>query len=356
MAESPDGQEKKHAATDKKRREAAERGQIARSQDLSALAIVAAGGLTLVFAGGLVGQPLLHLGVDLWDLGDGRRLDLDEARRMGALVLTALFQALVLPLGAVALAAVAAGLAQSMGQIAPKALEPKLGKINPLAGFKNLFLSWTPLVELGKGVGKLVLLGAVVGWVLWDRVEELPALSGVHLRAFLHELTELAGLVLFACLPIIAVLAAADYAYSAWKTSQDLKMTDQEYRQHHKDSDGDPLFKGKRRQRQREIAMGTLVQALREADVVITNPTHFAVALRYQRDRDEAPVVVAKGVDHLALHIRRLARDLEVPQVENVPLARALHAEVPVGHPIPEHHYGPVARVLAVLWRRRRSS
>lgn len=353
MAETPDGQEKKHAPSQRKRDDAAERGQIARSQDLGSLAVLATGGLALVFAGSAVAVPLLGLGVDVWDLGDGRSLDMHDIESFGGRTLLVCIRALAVPLGAAAVGSLVAGFAQTGGKTAPKALEPKLEKLNPIAGFKNLFMSWTPLVELGKGLGKLGLLGAVVAWVLWDRVEELPAMAALDLREFVLELVDLSGLMLLASLPVVLVIGAADYAYSAWKTTEDLKMTDQEAREHHKDVDGDPLLKGMRRKRQQQIAMGTLVQALREADVIITNPTHYAVALRYQRDRDDAPVVVAKGIDHLALHIRTLARDMGVPRIENRPLARGLYADVPVGHPIPEEYYGPVARVLAVIWRRR---
>ncbi|MFT7519467.1 MAG: flagellar biosynthetic protein FlhB, partial [Kiritimatiellia bacterium] len=196
-------------------------------------------------------------------------------------------------------------------------------------------------------------LGAVVSWALWDKVRELPAMATLDVRAFGSELQELTMLVVLYSLPVIMVIAAADYGYSAWKMSQDLKMTDRELKDQHKQQEGDPQFKARVRQRQRQIAMSTMIQALREADVVVTNPTHYAVALRYQRGRDDAPVVVAKGVDHLALHIRAKAKEFGVPRIENRPLARGLHANVKEGHPIPEEFYGPVAQVLAVIYKQR---
>lgn len=355
MAENQDGQEKKHAASDKKKREAAEKGQIAKSQDLSSLGVIGLGALALLFGGSMIVQPMVGLMVGLWELGDSRTLDMDGAIRLGGMAMWTTLQAIALPLAAAAVGALVVGLAQSRMQLAPKALEPKLDKLNPISGFKQNFMSWTPLVELGKGMGKLVLLGGVVAWGLYSRIGELPTLAAIDVRVFMQELIDLSGIVVMFSLPVVLLIGAADYAYQAWKTSDDLKMTDVEMKMQQKDSDGDPQWKGKRRQRQRQLAMGTLVHALREADVVVANPTHFAVVLRYRRDEDPAPIVLAKGVDHRALHIRKLARDMGVAVIEDRPLARGLYAQVDVGHLIPEEMYGPVARVLAIVFKRRRS-
>lgn len=354
MAENDDGQEKKHAASDRKKRDAAEKGQIAKSQDLSSLGVLGACAIAMLAAGGLVSAPMLGLGIDTWHFDGPQTLTLTDASGLWGAALIASAKALALPLGAAAFGAIAVGVAQSRLRMAPKALEPKLDKLNPIDGFKQNYLSWTPLVELGKGVGKLVLLGGVVTWGLWDRIGVLPELAATDVRAFMVELLDLTGVVVLLALPVVLVLGAADYAYQAWKVSDDLKMTDEEMKQQHKEQDGDPQWKARRRQRQRQLAMGTLVHALRDADVIVTNPTHFAIALRYKRDQDVAPVVVAKGVDHRALHIRKLAKDMGIPRIEDRPLARGLHANVPVGHPVPEEWYGPVARVLAIVYRRRR--
>lgn len=352
MAENKDGQEKKHGATDKKKRDAAEKGQIAKSQDLNALGVLTAGAAALILGGGSIAQPMLGFALDVWSF-DEVTLDLQAATGLGGMALAAMTWALALPLAAASIGALVAGLGQSKMQLAPKALEPKLDKLNPIEGFKQNYLSWTPLVELGKGVGKLILLGGVVAWGVWDRVGDLPALASVDVRSFMQELLDLSGLVILFAMPVVAAIAAADYAYMAWKTADDLKMTDQEMKQQSKEQEGDPHFKGQRRQRQRQIATGTLIQALREADVIVANPTHFAVALRYKRDTDPAPIVLAKGIDHRALHMRTLAKELGLTVVEDVPLARALHAQVEVGQLIPEDFYGPVAKVLAVVFRRR---
>jgi len=212
--------------------------------------------------------------------------------------------------------------------------------------------SWMPLVELAKGLGKFVLLGAITLWAVWDRLDEIPIIATYDPIVLVKELGDMVFTVFLACLPVILVIAVGDYVYQKWKNSEDLKMTDQEVKDQHKQQDGDPQMKSMRKQRARQIAMGQMMSALPEADVVVTNPTHYAVALRYKRGQDAAPVVLAKGVDFLALKIRTEARKLGVPTVEDRPLARALHAKGEVNRPIPEDLFGPVAKVLAIIYKR----
>jgi flagellar biosynthetic protein FlhB len=353
MAENENGSEKKHDASERKVREAAERGQIAQSADLGSLAVLVLGGLALVASGVQVAGPIIGLAGHLWS--DARRtLTLEDATHLIHQSLAGAAFSLAWPLGAAAFGALAIGLAQGRLRLAPKALEPNLEKLDPISGFQQHFASWTPWVELAKGSAKVALIGGVVVVGLQDEIRDLPALAARDVQGLARVLTELSGEVLLLALPVVVVLAAADYAWSAYKTQEDLRMTDEEARQEHKEQEGDPKYKAARRARQRDLARGSLVAALKTADVVVTNPTHFAVALRYKRGQDHAPIVVAKGTDEMALHIRRLALDAKVPRVEDRPLARALFAQVEVGHPIPEDLYGPVARVLAVVWRQRK--
>lgn len=352
MAENQDGQEKKHAATGRKKKDAAEKGQIAKSQDLGSLGVLAGGAVATILGGPYIAEPLMDFSIDLWDFRENT-FTMADLSALTHQAIVSIGLALSLPLSGASIGAIITGIMQSQFQFAPKALEPKIEKLNPIQGFKQSYLSWTPLVELGKGLAKLIIIGGIVAWGVWDRVDTLPELAAVNLHAFLLLLVELVTTMLLFAFPAVIAIAAADYAYSAWKTADDLKMTDEELKQQTKDQDGDPKWKGMRRGRARQIAMGTLVQALREADVIVTNPTHFAVALRYQRAVDPAPIVLAKGVDHRALHIRKLAKEMGIPMVENRPLARALHAEVPVGNVIPEELYGPVAKVLAIVFKKR---
>lgn len=352
MAENEDGQEKKHDATGQKLDEAAEKGNIPKSQDINSLAILGAGGMALMFGMPMISAPVLEYSSDMFSISGPQNMDKNQFLELAGRSMLVCLYSMALPLGVMVVAAIFAGLAQTWGKLATKAMELDLKKLNPLTGFKQMYMSWMPLVELAKGVGKFVLLGAVTMWAVWDRLDEIPIMSTYDPIVLVTELGDLVFVVFAACLPIILLLAVGDYTYQKWKNSEDLKMTDQEVKDQAKQQEGDPQLKSMRKQRARQIAMGQMMSALPEADVVVTNPTHYAVALRYKRGQDEAPIVLAKGVDFMALKIRAEARNLGVPTVEDRPLARALHAKVDVGHPITEELFGPVAKVLAIIYRR----
>jgi len=346
-------QEKTHQPTERKRKQAADEGQIARSREISSAAILLTGGLVLAYASepmtralqGLALRSFVIEPLDGFDVGAARLLSLDVLRTTVA--------ALWVPLGALFLAAALAGLAQSKGQMATKALEPKPERIDPLNGFKQKFMSWTPLVELAKGVGKLVALG----WVTWLAIRgvltDLPTLATLAADQMLQRLVDLGFQILLAALPLVLVIAIGDYAYQLWKTTEDLKMSTQELKEERKQTDGNPQLKAARRQRARQIAMGVGIQRVRDADVVVTNPTHYAVALKYDKEQAPAPVILAMGVDHMALKIRAEAARHDVPQIENRPLARGLYAKGRIGRMVPEELYAAVAQVIAVVYRRR---
>jgi type III secretion system FlhB-like substrate exporter len=159
--------------------------------------------------------------------------------------------------------------------------------------------------------------------------------------------------VLQRALPVAVAIGAADYAYQRWSMSEQMKMSKQDVKQEMKEQDGDPLFKARRRQLARQIAFSRQIADVQKADVVLTNPTHYAIALRYRKEEAAAPIVLARGVDALAMKIRAEASRHDVPTVENRPLARALYAKAKVGRPIPKDFFGPVAQVLAVVYKRR---
>jgi flagellar biosynthetic protein FlhB len=256
----------------------------------------------------------------------------------------------------VMLASLLANLGQTQMQLATKALEPKWDKLDVVNGVKNTYFSSTPAMELVKGLGKMIALGGAVTLVLWGRLRELPKLATFSNEALLAEIVDLGWQVVLAALPIMLIIAAADYGYSVYKTTEQLKRTDKELRDEQKEAEGDPQLKAKRRQRAIQIARNVNLALIAQADVVVTNPTHYAVALRYDRERDAAPIVLVKGVDGLALKIRQRAREAGVPQVENRSLARALYAQSEMGQFIPEELYKPVAKVLAVVMQRRARS
>ncbi len=346
-------QEKTHQPTERKRKQAAEEGQIAKSREISSAAILLTGGLVLAFASSPMTTAIQEITLRSLVIERMDGFDIGAAEVMSKDLLGTLVMALAVPLGALFIAAVLAGLAQSRGRMATKALEPKPERLDPIGGFKQKFLSWTPLVELAKGVGKLVALGWVTWLAIRGLVDDLPSLATLSATQMLQRLVDLGFQILMAAMPLVLVIAIADYAYQLWKTTEDLKMSTQELKEERKQTDGNPQLKAARRQRARQIAMGMGLKRVKEADVVVTNPTHYAVALKYDKSVAPAPIILAMGVDHVALKIRTEASRHDVPQVENRPLARGLYAKGRVGQMVPEELYAAVAQVIAVVFRRR---
>lgn len=354
MAEAEDGQEKKHAPNAKKWEDAAERGQTPKSADVNAAAILLIGGLVLAN-----GNMLLQLAFRRSLNGSFADLPVTVLDRQAALALMQttlqnIGMALAVPLLAVAVAGALANLAQTGMKMAPKALEPDLNRLNILQTAKQQYFSWTPLVELGKGVAKVLAVTAGAAFSLYGRADELVSLSLVAVDEQVILLGTLVVRLLLGAIPVIIVIAAGDYAYSVYRMTEQLKRTDKEVKDDQKESEGDPHMKARRKAVARQLLFSGSIQAVAEADVVVTNPTHFAIALRYRRGQDIAPIVVAKGVDAGAKRIREAAKDARVPLIENRRLARTLWKVSKVDRPIPEDLYGPVARVLAVVWGRRR--
>ncbi len=223
-------------------------------------------------------------------------------------------------------------------------------KLNPINGFKRMF-SARALLELVKALAKFALVGAVAALVLWWLSDDLMGLSSEPLpNAMLHGGNIIALSLVLLCIPL-AIIAAVDIPFQIWDHTRQLKMTRQEVRDEFKETDGNPEVKGKIRQMQQEMSRRRMLEAVPKADVVVTNPTHYAVALRYDANRHAAPTVVAKGVNDVALNIRRIAEEHGVPLLEAPPLARALHRACDIGDAIPKQLYMAVAQVLAWVYQ-----
>ena len=236
--------------------------------------------------------------------------------------------------------------------VAGEALRPKFSRIDPIRGFQRLF-SLRSLVEAGKGLLKILVLLYLIYSFLRDAVDVFPKLMFTDLSAGGAYLLDLAVQMAIRIAVAYAVLAAVDFLYQWWDYERQLRMSKQEIKEEYKQTEGDPQVKGRIKELQRKMAQSRMMQSVPQADVVIRNPTHFAVALRYQADRDAAPVVLAKGQDSLALRIVKVAEESKVAVVENVPLARALYASTEVGGQIPPELYNAVAEVLVYLYRLR---
>ena len=230
-----------------------------------------------------------------------------------------------------------------------KPLKPKLSKLNPINGFKKIF-SMNSLVELLKSIIKIIILTYISYSYLRDKSNMIIALYDIEIMPAIgligQVVTDLGIRVSF----VYVIFAFADFLYQKWKFSEDMKMTKQEVKEEYKNQEGDPQIKGRIRQKMREVSQRRMMQALPQADVVITNPTHYAVAIKYDPAVSDAPLVIAKGQDFLAQKIKEIARENKVEIVENKPLARMLYANVEIGEAVPPELYQAVAEVLAFVY------
>lgn len=345
-------QEKVLPPTPRRLREARRRGEVARSQDLlaalSLLAVALAAGVLVPAAAAALGRTAAHFWsappARDWTVADGVAFLRQAA--LGGLGAAA-------PLALVAwIVVLLAGAAQAGLVFTSVPLAPRLDRLDPVAGLRRLW-SRRVLVELLKAVLKVAVVGAVlVRGFLAARAELLSSLGAPPAAVLLEAAAWARRLFLWGAGAYLAV-AVLDYAYQRWEHQQSLRMSVQEWKQDQKETEGDPLLKQRLRQRQRQLARQRMLHEVPRADVVVTNPTRYAVALRYDPATMAAPVVVAKGRDALAARIRALAEEHGVPIMEEPPLARALYQAVEVGQEIPEELYVAVAEVLAFVWRLR---
>jgi flagellar biosynthetic protein FlhB len=350
MAES--GQERTEQATPKRRKQAREKGQVPRSIELSMAAVCIAAAAAIYSLGRTAAGSFADLMRDTLSLGPATVMSEDA---IWPALTTAGARALwiVMPiLGATFLAALAAPIAIGGWNFSAGALLPKFSKLNPATGLGRIF-SARGLMELGKGMAKVAVVG-VIGWVLLRGLTpQLMGLSAEPLPGAIAHAAQLCGYALLVLVCSLAVIAAFDVPFQLWQHAKELRMTREEVREEYKESEGSPETRGRIREAQRALARGRMLQDVPKADVVVTNPTHFAVALRYDEGKMRAPIVVAKGTDLLALRIRELASEHGVPIVEAPPLARALHKNVDIGREVPAALYVTVAQVLTYVYQLR---
>lgn len=357
MSEESNKQDKTEDATPRRREEAREQGQVALSAELMAATGLVAGFAALMIGGGILTQTTGGLVADTaFDLRSDVLQDLDTER------VTALFRGLA-EVTVIAVATLLVplyivitltGFAQAGIRIAPKVLEWKPNKLNPTENAKKLF-SMRSVVRTTTALLKILTIAATMSIVAWRELPNIVALNGSDIGPLLKGMSLVAVRCTVAALLAVVAISIADYLYQRFQHEKDMRMTKKELRDEQKNTEGDPQLKGRIRQVQREMARSRMMQEVPKATVVVTNPTHYAVALRYEQETDgasgSAPTVVAKGVDHVAQRIKEIAREADVPLYEDVPLARALHAQVEIGDEIPESYYQAVASVLAYVYR-----
>jgi flagellar biosynthetic protein FlhB len=348
MAES--AAERTEQATPKRLEEARKKGQVPRSVDLSTAAVCIAAAVAIYSMGRMVAGQFADYMRAALTLTPGVAMSQDA-------IWPALTQAgsrallMILPiLGATFFAALAAPIAIGGWNFSGQALMPQFSRLNPANGLGRMF-SARGAVELGKGLAKVGVVG-VIAWVLLRMLTpQLMGLSAEPLNGSIAHAASLVGFSLLILVCGLAVIAAVDVPFQLWQHSKELRMTKEEVREEYKESEGSPETRGRIREAQRALSRGRMLQDVPTADVIVTNPTHYAVALRYDESRNRAPIVVAKGTELLALKIRELATEHGVPIVEAPPLARALHKGVEIGHEVPAALYVTVAQVLTYVYQ-----
>ncbi|HEY8519074.1 MAG TPA: flagellar biosynthesis protein FlhB [Gammaproteobacteria bacterium] len=349
MNDTAQTHERTEAPTPRRRERARKQGQVPRSRELATLAVVLAGALGMLTLGPWMAERLgALLARGLEAPGTRSFVDIDPSAALGAAVLDAVWT--VAPLGALlVVAALAAPLALGGAVLSLEAARPKLERLDPVAGLKRLF-SLNALAELGKTLLKFLVLTGVSAVLLVSLGDELLHLGRVPARQGVVATGELALLAFLVLSGGLAVVAAADVPYQIWNHWRSLKMTRQEVREELKETEGNPEIRGRIRRLQQEAARRRMMSEVPHADVVLTNPTHYAVALRYTDRPERAPRVVAKGRGLIAARIREVALEHRVPVCAAPALARAIYFSTRLGGEIPTGLYLAVARVLAYVF------
>ncbi|MBE4908713.1 flagellar biosynthesis protein FlhB [Bacillus luteolus] len=342
--------EKTEKATPKKRQDSRKKGQVAKSQDVNTAFLLIAIFLLLLFIGGFLKD--ITLNIFRHSFQEYMLMDVSIST-VHKIFLDLLLETVIIvgPIMAVALlAGVGANLMQVGFLFSTESIQMKLSKIDPIQGFKRIY-SVRALVEMIKSILKILFIGAVTFFVIYLNIEQILKLSQITLGnslAFLGKLTIQMGL---AAAFVLLLLSVLDYFYQKYDYEKNIRMSKQDIKDEYKKSEGDPLIKSKIKQKQREMAMQRMMQEVPKADVVITNPTHYAIALKYDENKMDAPYVVAKGVDFVAQKIKEIANENDIIMVENRPLARALYSQTEIGDAVPEDFFKAVAEILAYVYR-----
>lgn len=347
--EAPEKSAKTEDPSQKKLEDAHKRGDVVKSQEVTTWFMIAGSGLLFALMASPTSAALteslkqLLANADQFELGGGG-FGAFFTNLAGSILLVAL-----VPLGVLLMFGIVGNLVQHMPVLTLDPIKPKLSKISPIEGFKRLF-STEALVNFGKGLVKIAVVSAVMWFVMQPDLDRLETIVTADPAVILVLFQEMGLKIIGAVLAVVTVIAIADYVYQRNRWWQRQKMTVQETRDEYKQLEGDPTIKGRIRAIRNERSRRRMMAQVPEATVIITNPTHYAVALKYDRAMP-APLCLAKGTDAVALRIRALAEEHDVPIVENPPLARALFASVDVDETIPTEHFKAVAQVIGFVMR-----
>lgn len=355
MADAPDQHQRTEEPTPKRLEEARRKGDSPKSQEIVATTMLAAGGIGLWLLSAPLAEQISTMATALLDHPHEFSTAPEDLRRLfGAVAVKS-----GVALAGLCLLFVGAAIAANFGQAAPviafDKIKPQLKRLSLEEGAKRLF-GMTALVNFAKGVGKIIIVGAILVLVLWPDRDILVGLTTAEPSAILKTVIAEIGKLAASAVAAMIVISALDYAWARSEWRKRLRMTKEEVRREMRESEGDPQIKGRQRQQREARARRRMMAAVKDATVLIMNPTHYAVALKYEPERGNAPLCVAKGLDDLALRLRAAAEEAGVTVVENPPLARALYGVVEIDGEIPVEHYEAVARVIGFVLGKSRSA
>ena len=351
MAEEDDAT-KTEDPTDKKLADARKRGQVAQSQEIKSLAILMGATGLLMFAGPWIADMVRRTVLPFIETPDAVPVDFEHLRLVMANVVADVGLILTPLMATLFLLSIFSNIAQFGLFLSSEKVKPDWSKLSLVKGVKRL-VSMRSIVEFLKGIFKLLAVAVVSFSLAIPMLDDIELIPQIELVFTLDRIHTLAVLMFAGTVGVMTAIAFADFVFQKYSFLKDMRLSKQEVKDEHKQQEGDPQIKARIRKLRMERAQQRMMAAVPEADVVVTNPTHYSVALSYRMEEMSAPVVVAKGVDHLAFRIREIAEANEVPLVENAPLARALYAAVEIDEEIPPEHFKAVAEVIGYVMRQR---
>lgn len=350
MADDRDDSQKTEQPTQKRLQDAEEKGDVVQSPDIAAWLVLAAATGLILWWGSATAAGLRGMVTGFLSQPHEITLDPQTAGGLMAGLGWQLLAVLAVPFGVLLFVGVGGHLVQHKPVFSLEKLKPEFSRLSPMKGFERLF-GRAALVNFAKGLLKVAIASIAVGAVLWPAREDVLGLITMPAAALLPHVQSLTAQVLFAALAVLGFVAIADYGWQYFERLRRLRMSHQELKEEYKQSEGDPAVKARLQRIRSERSRKRMMANVPKASVIITNPTHYAVALAYETGKMQAPVCVAKGVDALALRIREVGKEHNVPIVENPPLARALYASVDVDESIKAEHYKAVAQVIGFVMR-----
>lgn len=350
MAEEEDDSQKTEDPSERKLSRAREKGQVASSQEVKSWVVLLAGAASILFMGPYIANQIRYIGIPF--IENPHQIPADFESLRSTLTQSFLDSAWVLSpfLLLLLVLAIAGNVMQSGLIFAPEKIKPDISKISPMSGVKRIF-SVKGVVEFLKSILKLILVATVAVGLTVPLLDDMALLPGASMGAILDRIIDISIMISVTSAMVMTAIAGLDFAFQKYQFTKSMRMTKQEVKDEHKQAEGDPQVKGRIRALRTQRARERMMANVPNADVVITNPTHYAVALEYKMEDMTAPKLIAKGVDSLALRIRAMAEEHEIPIIENPPLARALHAAVELDQEIPPEHFVAVAEVIGYVMR-----